>query len=91
MDVVTKVKVLRPYVLEVTFADGARRQVDVEPLLFGEVFEALRDASLFSQATVDPVLGTVVWPNGADLSPEFLREGTGETPPQAPVPERSTP
>ena len=72
MHVVTAVEVLRPYVLAVTFDDGTRREVDVEPLLFGEMFEPLRDYECFEQATVDPVLGTVVWPNGADLSPEFL-------------------
>lgn len=75
MPVVVAVKVVRPYILEVTFEDGVRRRVDVEPLLYGEVFEPLKNPALFSQATVDPVLGTVVWPNGADLSPEFLYEG----------------
>ena len=79
MDVVVEVKVVTPYILEVTFSDGARRRVNVEPILHGEMFEPLRDATLFSQATVDPVLGTVVWPNGADLSPEFLHQ----TEPQA--------
>jgi len=69
---VTTVETLRPYVLAVTFDDGTRREVDVEPLLFGEMFEPLRDYACFAQAAVDPVLGTVVWPNGADLSPEFL-------------------
>lgn len=70
--VVTAVEVLRPYVLAVMFDDGARREVDVEPLLSGEMFEPLRDPAAFALATVDSTLGTVVWPNGADLSPEFL-------------------
>ena len=73
MDVVTKVKVVKAYVLDVSFADGERRRIDVEALLNGEMFEPLRDPAVFSRAVVDPVLGTVVWPNGADFSPEFLR------------------
>jgi hypothetical protein len=72
METVTSVSVVRAYVLEVGFSDGTRRTVDIEPLLHGEMFAALRDPALFSQAEVDPVLGTVVWPNGADISPEFL-------------------
>lgn len=79
MPVVVAVKVVRPYVLEVTFGDGTRRQVNVEPLLYGEMFEPLRDPALFGQASVDPELGTVVWPNGADLSPEFLYEPERES------------
>ena len=75
IEVVTEVRVVRPYVLEVVFADGERRQVDIESLLDGEVFRPLRDPAIFAQATVDPVLRTVVWPNGADLAPEFLRAG----------------
>ena len=78
IDVVTEVEVIRPYVLSVVFADGERREVDVASLLQGEVFGPLRDPSVFAQATVDPILGTVVWPNGADLAPEFLRTGTLE-------------
>jgi len=72
MNQVTTVRVIRPYVIEVGFADGVTRRVDVEPLLYGEMFEPLRDERLFDEATVDEQLGTVVWPNGADLSPEFL-------------------
>ena len=72
MEVVTKVRVLRSYVLELTFSDGRRREVDLEGELYGEVFEPLRDPALFAQAVVDAQLGTVVWPNGADFSPEFL-------------------
>ena len=72
MQKVTDVRALDPYVLEVTFADGELRRVNVEPLLFGEMFEPLRDPAIFRTVTVDPELGTIVWPNGADLSPEFL-------------------
>ncbi|HYU17339.1 MAG TPA: DUF2442 domain-containing protein [Chloroflexota bacterium] len=69
---VVRVEVIRPYVIEVTFDDGSVRRVDLEADLWGEMFEPLKDPAVFAQATVDPELGTVVWPNGADLSPEFL-------------------
>ena len=72
--VVTEVKVVRPYVLEVHFRDGACRRVDVKDELWGEVFEPLKDPDFFATATVDEEAGTVVWPNGADLAPEFLYE-----------------
>lgn len=75
IETVVTVRVERPYVLDVTFADGTRQRVDVEPLLYGEVFEPLRDPARFAEVTVDDELGTVVWPNGADLSPEFLYTG----------------
>ena len=75
VETVVAARVLRPYVLEVTFDDGVVREVDLEPVLWGEVFEPLRDPDYFAQVTVDPDLGTVVWPNGADLAPEFLYYG----------------
>ena len=70
MEEVVKVRVVRPYVLEVKFADGKVREVDLEAELRGEVFEPLKNPKLFAKATVDG--GTVAWPNGADFAPEFL-------------------
>jgi hypothetical protein len=78
---VTSVKVLRPYILDVTFNDGACRRIDMKHLLHGEVFAPLRDFALFSQVGVDPVWHTVVWPNGADLAPEFLYQPDKEPSP----------
>jgi hypothetical protein len=68
------VEVVKPYEIEVAFEDGTRRRLDLESELWGEVFEPLRDPELFAQARVDPEWGTVVWPTGADLSPEFLHQ-----------------
>jgi len=72
VETVVGVEVTEPYVLDVTFSDGSRRRVDVEPVLHGPMFEPLRHPECFAEARVDDVLGTVVWPNGADLGPEFL-------------------
>jgi hypothetical protein len=72
VEFVTEARVLGGYVLELTFSDGTRREVDLEGELYGEVFEPLRDPAYFAQGVLDPVIGTVVWPNGADFSPEFL-------------------
>ena len=38
------------------------------------MFEPLKDLSLFSQVKLDTELDTIIWPNGADLAPEFLHE-----------------
>jgi hypothetical protein len=63
---------LEPYVVRVVFADGEVRDVDIEPLLGGEVFAPLRDRREFQRVTVDEQLGTIAWPNGADLDPDVL-------------------
>ncbi len=71
------------YELRLTFSDGGIGDVDLAGQLWGEVFAPLRDLSLFRQVQVDPELGTVVWPNGADLDPEGLREAARPVQPAA--------
>lgn len=70
---VTDVRVLSRYVVELTFETGEVRVLDLEPLLDGPVFEPLtRDYEMFKQVRADAEAGTIVWPNGADLSPRTL-------------------
>lgn len=70
---ITGVRVLARYVVELTFADGARRVIDLEPLLWGPAFQPLLDDyELFRQVRVDSDAGTIAWPTGADLSPRTL-------------------
>jgi hypothetical protein len=64
----------RDYVIRLKFNDGAEGFVDLADELHGEMFAPLRDVEQFRAFTVDPELNTVVWPNGADLAPEFLRD-----------------
>lgn len=66
------VEPLEGYVLRLGFSDGSRRDVDLEPELWGPVFEPLRDPAAFRQVAVDDELGTIVWPNGADMDPDVL-------------------
>lgn len=66
-----------PHQLWLSFTDGTQATVDVRPLLDGPVFEPLRDPEYFARVALDPVCGTVVWPNGADLAPECLRALAG--------------
>ncbi len=63
---------LDPYVIRVVFADGEVRDVDIEPMLSGPVFEPLRDPAIFAQVTVDESSDTTTWPNGADLDPDVI-------------------
>lgn len=69
---VVDVKYVRDYVIWVRFNDGIDGEVDLSAELEGEVFGPLKDKKLFKTIKVDPLLGTVVWDNGADLAPEFL-------------------
>jgi hypothetical protein len=69
---VTSVDVLAHYRLRLGFSDGSSRDVDLTDMLRGPVFEPLADPTFFAQVSVDEDLGTVVWPNGADLDPLVL-------------------
>ena len=69
---IESVEPLDGYVLRLTFSDGSTREVDLEPELWGPVFEPLRDLAVFRQVTVVDQLGTIVWPNGADMDPDVL-------------------
>lgn len=60
------------YVLRIRFDDGRERVIDFEPILLGPLFGPLRDPQVFRRATVNPDLGTLVWPTGADIDPGVL-------------------
>jgi len=66
------------YKLKILFENDEVRVVDLSDHLDGPVFEPLRDLSYFKQFKVNPDIDTVVWPNDADFSPDFLYE-IGET------------
>ena len=54
------------------FADGSSGEIDLTAELWGAMFEPLKVEAVFSQLRVDPELDTIVWPNGADPSPQWL-------------------
>lgn len=72
MHFVKKATYLSEYKFLLTFEDGSVRRVDLQSHLDGEIFESLRDVDFFMTANVNPDLDTIVWENGADMSPDFL-------------------
>ena len=71
---VVEVRYVRDHVLWLRFSNGLAGEVDLGGRLRGRVFEPLKDIAMFAQVRVDPEIQTVAWPNGADLSPEFLHD-----------------
>ena len=72
---VVRVEVLDHGRLRLAFDDGAEGIVDIASIVpFEGVFAPLRDPAVFAQVRVDAELGTIVWPNGADLDPSVLHE-----------------
>ena len=61
------------FAVRLAFTDGTERTVDLAPYLRGPIFAPLQaDPALFRSVRVDPQLGTIVWPNGADIDPDVL-------------------
>jgi hypothetical protein len=61
------------YRLKLRFEDDVEGVVDVAQCVsFTGVFAPLRDATEFAAVRVDPELGAVCWPCGADLDPDVL-------------------
>ncbi len=69
---VVEASYVKEYVLRLRFADGREGEIDLQGELAGEIFEPLKDPNYFQRFHVHPELHTVVWPNGADLAPEYL-------------------
>jgi hypothetical protein len=70
---VTQVAVLHERVVRLGFSDGTQRDVDLAPFLWGPAFEHIAvDDDEFRKVKVDPEIGTICWPNGADLDPYVL-------------------
>ena len=82
---ITTVAVVRHGVLRLTFTDGLTGELDVLDRMRGPVFEQARTPEGFARVRVDPEIGTIVWPGGADLAPDTLYERirTGASPDQA--------
>jgi hypothetical protein len=85
---ITSVAVVRHGVLRLTFSDGATGELDLLDRMRGPLFAQARTPGGFAQVTVDPEIGTIVWPGGADLAPDTLYERlrTGAWPDQAAAP-----
>ena len=72
---VKSVSALPEFRLRVTFVDGSSGEVEMSALLCsteidGTIFAPLRDQAVFTRVRIE--LGTVQWPNGADLPPDAM-------------------
>ena len=67
------VKPLQEYRLYLRFEDGVEGTVDIAKMVkFFGVFAPLQEIEYFRQVSVNPELGTICWPNEADLDPDVL-------------------
>lgn len=74
MHFVKDVDYVSGYKLRLTFEDESVRLVDLKKHLDGEIFEPLKNLNYFKTVRVNPDIDTIVWDNGADMSPDFLYE-----------------
>ena len=72
MHYIIGVQYISGFKLHLQFEDGRWRVADLESHLDGEVFEPLKNRIRFSTAHLNTDIDTVVWDNGADMSPDFL-------------------
>ncbi len=69
---ITDVTYLVGYRLRLAFSDGTVKDCDLEGELYGEIFEPLKDPTLFRRVELNSDTHTIEWPSDADFAPEFL-------------------
>ena len=65
-----------------TFVNKEQRMLDISPFLTFGVFQRLQDAEMFRKVKVG--FGTIEWPCGVDLDPEFVWEKSVPLPNESP-------
>jgi hypothetical protein len=92
MHFITAVEYDSEFKLYLQFETGEWRMANLEKHLDGEVFEPLKDEAQFATAKLNEDIDTVVWGNGADMSPDFLFEISvpAEDPPKMKAAESGT-
>ncbi|SLM33171.1 conserved hypothetical protein [Desulfamplus magnetovallimortis] len=69
---VIAVSPLHNFSLELQWEDGKKTRLCLDPRIYEkDIFWRLRNPRYFAQVSVDP-LGGICWPEGEDLSPNFL-------------------
>ncbi|HXA08259.1 MAG TPA: DUF2442 domain-containing protein [Bryobacteraceae bacterium] len=78
---IVEVRPLDDYQLYLRFEDGVEGVVGLKELIpFEGIFAELRERSFFERVRVNPELGAIYWPNGADLDSDVLYSSlTGRT------------
>lgn len=78
---IVEVRYLGEYRIFLRFDDGVSGELDLSTLInFEGIFESLKDFDNFAKIALHPELGTIFWPNGADLDPVVLYyQVTGES------------
>ncbi len=69
---VIEARIIGDYTVELVFDDLKRKVIDLRKYLGRGVFKTLLDLKKFRQMKVDAELGTICWPNGADIAPDTL-------------------
>jgi len=71
---IVEAKYIDGYNLRISFEDGKQGVFDFSPYVKEGIFIQLRDKKEFIKFYVNKELGTICWPNGADIAPETIYE-----------------
>jgi Protein of unknown function (DUF2442) len=71
---ITSLKLTGTYSFIVSFDDNTSQEIDLNGMLYGELYEPLNNPDFFKQVRIDPEIKTLVWPNGADFDPAVLHD-----------------
>ena len=69
---IVEARILNDYVVELVFSDLRKGTVNLRGFLGHGIFKSLLNKSHFRKMVVDGELGTICWPNGADIAPDTL-------------------
>jgi hypothetical protein len=70
---IVEVKVIKNYVLYLRFENDIYGEVDISKIVpFKGIFTKLKNLDYFYTVSLNKELGTIVWDNGADISPSYL-------------------